>query len=189
MKLIVATCPSFFVEENAILEALFEEGMDYLHLDKPDSEPIYCERLLSLLNNRWHKRIIVNDHFYLRNEYNLRGIHLSKRHPELPNSYVGFYTRTCYTIEEIDYWKKRANYVIANDINDETLHRYKMAGVIDSKVAAHQLHSIEEIKKIRDAGFGAIVVQDLLWNQFDFHQSNNYKVLIDIFRKIRKACG
>ena len=32
MKLIVVTAPTFFVEEDKIITALFEEGLDILHL-------------------------------------------------------------------------------------------------------------------------------------------------------------
>ena len=42
MKLILLTSPDFFVEEDKILTSLFEEGLDQLHLRKPDSEPVYC---------------------------------------------------------------------------------------------------------------------------------------------------
>ena len=49
MKLIVLTDPGFFVEEDKILTTLFDEGLDILHLRKPGSEPVYCERLLSLI--------------------------------------------------------------------------------------------------------------------------------------------
>ena len=48
MKLIVMTKSTFFVEEDKILTTLFEEGLDNLHLYKPDSEPVYSERLLTL---------------------------------------------------------------------------------------------------------------------------------------------
>ncbi len=34
MKLIVVTTPTFFVEEDKIITALFEEGLDVLHLRK-----------------------------------------------------------------------------------------------------------------------------------------------------------
>ena len=37
MKLIVVTTPTFFVEEDQIINALFEEGLDILHLRKPDA--------------------------------------------------------------------------------------------------------------------------------------------------------
>ena len=49
MKLVIMTRPTFFVEEDKILTALFEEGMEHLHLYKPGTSPMYSERLLSLL--------------------------------------------------------------------------------------------------------------------------------------------
>ena len=66
MNLIAITAPTFFVEEHIILNALFEEGLDVLHLKKPDSEPIFCERLLRLIDKPWLKHIVVHDHFYLK---------------------------------------------------------------------------------------------------------------------------
>ena len=56
MKLAIMTKPTFFVEENKILEALFEEGLDDLHIYKPNSSPVYTERLLSLLPENTHRR-------------------------------------------------------------------------------------------------------------------------------------
>ncbi|MCQ2095710.1 MAG: thiamine phosphate synthase [Bacteroidaceae bacterium] len=189
MKLIAVTSPSFFVEETAILETLFEEGLDMLHIRKPDSDPVYCERLLTLLSKRWRKRIIVEDHFFLKSEYDLKGIHLSQRNPTPPNGYDGLFTRSCYTIEEVDYWKRRSHKVIAEDMDDERLHRYVTAEVIDNRVAASQLTSLDDVRKFRSAGFGGVVAADILWNRFDFHKSDSYKDIITLFRQIRKACG
>ena len=49
MKLIVVTTPTFFVEEDKIITALFEEGLDILHLRKPETPAMYSERLLTLI--------------------------------------------------------------------------------------------------------------------------------------------
>ena len=49
MKLIVITTPNYFVEEDKILTALFDAGLDILHLRKPDTPPVYAERLLTLI--------------------------------------------------------------------------------------------------------------------------------------------
>ena len=76
MKLIIMTKPTFFVEEDKILTALFEMGLDHLHLYKPGTEPVYSERLLTLIPDEYYGRITVHDHFYLRDEFRLRGIHL-----------------------------------------------------------------------------------------------------------------
>ena len=69
MKLVIMTQPMFFVEEDKILTLLFEEGMERLHLHKPDASPIYSERLLSLMSDDVYKRIVVHDNYYLKAEY------------------------------------------------------------------------------------------------------------------------
>ena len=71
MKLILITPPTYFVEENKIITDLFEEGLDILHLRKPSTAPMYAERLLTLIPEQYHKRIVVHGHFYLKEEYRL----------------------------------------------------------------------------------------------------------------------
>ena len=61
MKLIVMTQPTFFVEEDKILASLFDGGLDNLHLYKPHSEPMYSERLLTLLPKEYYSKITVHD--------------------------------------------------------------------------------------------------------------------------------
>jgi len=53
MKLIIMTKSTFFVEEDKILTTLFEAGLDNLHLNKPGAEPIYSERLLTLMPEQY----------------------------------------------------------------------------------------------------------------------------------------
>ena len=59
MKLIVVTTPTFFVEEDKIITALFEEGLDILHLRKPETPAMYSERLLTLIPEKYHRRIVT----------------------------------------------------------------------------------------------------------------------------------
>ena len=60
MKLIVVTTPTFFVEEDKIITALFEEGLDVLHLRKPETPAMYSERLLTLIPDKYHRRIVTH---------------------------------------------------------------------------------------------------------------------------------
>lgn len=185
MKLIVATSPEFFVEENAILDELFKEGLDGLHIRKPNSEPIYCERLLTLTKPMWYSRIVVEDHFYLKSEYNLKGIHLNPRNPNMPYGYKGFFSRSC-DLYDIENWKEQCGYVFL-DINPEVLHRAEADNHIDKKVFARGIKSVDDVKLMKRLGFGGVVLDDILWNQFDFHESSNYTYLIDFYKKIKKA--
>ena len=116
MKLILMSTPYFFVEEHQILNALFDEGLEVLHLRKPHTEPVYSERLLTLIPETYRKRIVVHDFFYLKDEYNLKGIHLNHRNPELPPKYKGHISCSCHTSEEVKAHKKVCNYVFLSPI-------------------------------------------------------------------------
>ena len=112
------TRPTFFVEEDKILSNLFEEGLENLHLYKPGASPMFSERLLTLLEDEYHNRISVHGHFYLKEEFHLRGIHIDDAHTEPPVGYKGNLSRTCHAIEELKEAKRHSNYVFLHSIYD-----------------------------------------------------------------------
>lgn len=200
MKLILLTSPDFFIEEDKILTTLFEEGLDILHLRKPNSEPVFCERLLTLLPDEFHRRIVVHDHFYLKEEFNLMGIHLSHHNPTAPPDYHDMVSRTCYTLEEVKEMKPKSKYVILKNVYDsiseptyvsrftaEDLHTATRQGVIDRHVMAQGGISLENINEIKQFGFGGVVIRGDLWKRFNIHRGYDYKDLIAHFRKLRQA--
>lgn len=200
MKLIILTKATFFVEEDKILTTLFEEGMDNLHLYKPGSEPVYSERLLTLLSEDYYKRITVHDHFYLREEFGLRGIHLNTADADLPYGYKGHVSRTCHSIDELYAAKKKSDYVFLKTIFDsqsnpndkqtmteDEIREASKKDLIDKHVYAMGGINLDNIRKIRDMGFGGVVVCGDLWNRFNIYQEQDYKELISHFQKLQKA--
>ena len=200
MKLIIMTKATFFVEEDKILTSLFEEGMENLHLYKPDSEPIYSERLLTLLSEDYYKKITVHDHFYLREEFGLKSIHLNNPMTEIPYGYKGSISRTCHSIDELRESKKKSSYVFLKTIFDsksnpndkqtlttEELKEASKKGLIDKNVYAMGGMCLDNIRQMRDLGFGGVVVCGDLWNRFNIHQEQDFKELIAHFHKLQKA--
>ena len=200
MKLIVITKPTFFVEEDKILVNLFEEGLENLHLCKPGSSPMYSERLLTLLGENLASKITVHGHFYLKEEYRLRGIHIDDARTEPPTGYHGNITRTCHAISELKEAKKHSNYVFLQSIFDsQTVDSEKQSfteaelteasrqGLIDKKVYALGGMNIDNIKYAKDLGFGGVVICGDLWNRFNIHHEIDYKELLNHFEKLRKT--
>lgn len=199
MKLILLSTPDFFVEEDTIITALFEEGLDLFHMRKPDSEPIYSERLLSLIPEQWHNRIVVHNHFYLVEEFGLRGIHLSQQHNQLPQNYHGTQSRSMHSLEEL-HDRANLDYVFLSPVFDsisypdrhsaytpQQLHDATRAGIIDRKVMAAGGVNSETLPLLKDYGFGGAVVLGDLWTRFNIHSGLDYKEVIAHFRKLRKA--
>lgn len=199
MKLILITPPTYFVEENKIITDLFEEGLDILHLRKPDTPPMYAERLLTLIPKQYHKRIVVHDHFYLKEEFNLKGIHVSPRNPNIPAHYKGHISRSCHSLEEVKEHKKNMDYVFLSPVfdsisklnynstySDTELKKASKAGIIDKKVIALGGIDINNIKQIKKLGFGGAAVLGALWNKFDLCNTCDYSDLIEHFKKLKK---
>ena len=200
MKLIIMTKATFFVEEDKILTTLFEEGLENLHLYKPNSEPVFSERLLTLLPDEYYKRITVHEHFYLREEFGLKSIHLDTLNTELPYGYKGGYSCTCRSLSQLQECKKNASYVFLQNLFDsqsnpndtqtfteEELKAAAKQGLIDRHVYALGGINLDNIRMVRDLGFEGVVVCGDLWNRFNIHQEQDYKDLIGHFKKWQKA--
>ena len=191
MKLVIKTQPTFFVEEDKILTLLFEEGMEKLHLCKPDASPIYSERLLSLMSDDVYKRIIVHDHYYLKAEYGLGGIHIEDPTADKPGDYKGKFSRECHDIGDIAPLKRKAEYVVLNHVfDDDDPHRLQhieqaaAQGIIDRHVYAMGGMNIDNIRRARDMGFGGVVVCHDLWSKFDIHNQLDFKELVTHFDRL-----
>ncbi len=202
MKLIIMTQTTFFVEEDKILTTLFDEGMELLHLYKPGAEPILSERLLSLIDDSYRRRIVVHDHFYLKEEFKLKGIHLNRTTDTPPPGYHGPVSCTCHSIAELRESKRRYDYVFLKTLFDSQtnpadkqslsyseLEQAARQGLIDRKVCAMGGMNLDNLHIARDLGFGAVVICGDLWNRFNIHHETDYKSLLLHFQKLRKAAG
>lgn len=199
MKLILITPPYFFIEEDKIITSLFEEGLDILHLRKPDTAPMYSERLLTLIPKQYHKRIVTHDHFYLKEEFNLMGIHLNSRNPDVPLNYKGHVSCSCHSLEEVKQKKGHFNYVLMSPIFDsiskkeylsnfsaEELKKASKSGIIDKKVFALGGITTENVRTIKKYGFGGAAILGDIWNRFDEHETINYAEVLQRFKQLKK---
>lgn len=200
MKLVIMTRPTFFVEEDKIIDALFNEGLDDLHLYKPDSSPVYLERLLSLLPEDEYKRMTVHNHYYLKNEFKLGGIHIDDPLAEKPDGYKGNITRTCTDLSQLKALKKKSKYVFLKNIFDSVTDERETAsfstselsdasrkGLIDKHVYAMGGMTLDRVKIVKEMGFGGVVICGDLWNRFDIHQGADFRQVLSYFNQLRQA--
>ena len=199
MKLIVVTAPTFFVEEDQIITALFEEGLDILHLRKPETPAMYSERLLTLIPSIYHKQIVTHEHFYLQEEFKLMGIHLNARNPNEPHDYSGNVSCTCHSLNELQSKKHFYDYVFLSPVYDcitkqgisagftaEELRKAGKERLIDSKVMALGGITPDNILEIKDYGFGGAVVMGDIWNKFNACTDHDYLEVIRHFKRLKQ---
>jgi len=77
--------------EIELLTKLFEEGLDYYHLRKPQKNKEEFCMFLNQIDSKYHSQIIVHTFHELINDYNLKGIHFEEQkrieHIDNPGQY------------------------------------------------------------------------------------------------------
>lgn len=66
MKTIVITRPAFFDGETDLVNSLFREGMERLHLRKPGASEEELAAWLQNIDSQYYGRIVLHDCFPLR---------------------------------------------------------------------------------------------------------------------------
>lgn len=145
-KLIVITSPYFFKGEDSILSHLFDEGMQHLHLRKPDSEANELRKLLDRIPDIYYPKVVLHDCFNLAIEYGLGGIHLNRRNNQSPdrfyrhnqlihairsrNSNSSGNSTICFLARFFKAYPKK---VMGTVSGPETLRQASKAGIINDK--------------------------------------------------------
>ncbi|MEO9953733.1 thiamine phosphate synthase [Nonlabens sp.] len=66
-------------KEIETLNQLFEEGLMFYHLRKPDKNYDEHVEYLNKIDEKFHNKIVVHYHHELINEFNLKGIHFQEQ--------------------------------------------------------------------------------------------------------------
>jgi thiamine-phosphate pyrophosphorylase len=198
MKPIVITAEHLFDGEADALNALFGRGMEILHLRKPASTEIGLKNLLEQIDNRFHKRIVLHDHFSLINTFHLGGIHLNSRNRQRPAHVSCPVSRSCHSIKELEN-TAGYDYVFLSPVFDsisktgytraftsEDLFNAKSAGLINKQVVALGGINAENISIAQEFGFGGIAVIGALWGNFPGDRDEN--ALFERFDQLQIAC-
>lgn len=65
--------------EFSVLHKLFEQGLTHFHLRKPVKSLDEYRRYLENVNETYHSRIVLHQYHQLRQEFDLKGIHLQEQ--------------------------------------------------------------------------------------------------------------
>ena len=82
MKLIVITPEQNVAAECDKVEMLFHNGLQRLHIRKPDYSATHLAQYVESIPTHFHPRIVIHNNFELFDDYHLGGIHLNSRSRE-----------------------------------------------------------------------------------------------------------
>lgn len=187
MRLIVLTAPTWREDEAAVLTAMFEQGLEALHVRKPGCTKQAMERLLYELPVRFYNRIVLHAHYELVENYNLKGIHLPEgirtEQPALAKEWTRQFpeqhlSTSLHDIEMLQREFREFDYVFLSPVFDSiSKSGYKTSfapdelthilSVSPNAVIALGGITTENITKVRAMGFAGCAVLGSIWEAAD----------------------
>ncbi|MDE5621848.1 MAG: thiamine phosphate synthase [Alistipes sp.] len=101
MRLLFITGEACFPTEAAAIRLLLAEGIDRVHLRKPEASEAELRRLIEALPPACYPPLSLHDRLPLAAEYGLGGVHLNRRNPTAPEGFGGLRSRSCHTLDEL----------------------------------------------------------------------------------------
>lgn len=176
-RLIAITTPCLFEEEATLINRLFGEGLQTLHLRKPEAEKSQLITLLEQIEPVYYPRIILHDHFDLAPVFALGGVHLNRRNSEVPAGFTGSISRSCHTLEELKR-HEGLDYLFLSPIFPsiskegygegfplEVLKNATEQGLITRRIIALGGMDAQTILRLKGLGFGGVAVLGALWGK------------------------
>lgn len=100
--MIVITDPQFIANESKYINALFENGLDVLHIRKPDATADEMRKLIQQIKIQYHYKIMIHSHYELRKEFIIRGIHFTGDSKHLIPEFADCNCKKSQSIHEIE---------------------------------------------------------------------------------------
>jgi thiamine-phosphate pyrophosphorylase len=182
MNIAVITWPEFFEGEAEAIEALFEAGLDVLHLRKPTAETEALRQFVEKINTKFHGRITVHGRLDAIRDLGVGGFHIPKVEWQVNTirKLTGKrLSRSCHSLEEVKVSLTLCNYVFLSPIFDsisksgygaafsaEELATGRRAEIITRQVYALGGITPERFGLIRTWGFGGAGVLGYIWEPF-----------------------
>jgi len=85
--MILITNPQSVPNEMGIINALFNEGLEVLHIRKPDFDKAQLSEFISKIDERFHSRIMIHSHYELLDSFLIKGIHFTEKSKHMLTDY------------------------------------------------------------------------------------------------------
>lgn len=181
LSMIVLIAPELDVpNETEIIEQLFEAGLKYYHLRKPNKNKSQLEKYIKQIDSKYYKNIIIHQYHGLAKDLGLKGIHLQEQFRldlgEELQEYIKEFKVGKYTVsssfhhpDTIEASKEPFDYHLLSPIFDAISKKgYKGKGFdvnhIAKKIIGMGGVTAANVAEVKEKGFQGIGILGSVWN-------------------------
>lgn len=176
--MIVITNPFSIQNEFQIIQQLFEEGLELLHVRKPAYSEDEMKSFLSNIDERFYSKLVVHEQHYLAHEFKINRIHLKEKDSvEVSENFqktVSYLSTSVHNINDFNELSSCFDYAFLSPVfesiskpnyksEENLLESIKKRTNFNTKLIA--LGGIKEcnIKMALDSGFDNVALLGSIW--------------------------
>lgn len=193
-ELVVISDPGMLAGEAALIQQLFEAGLEYFHLRKPAVGEQAVRQLLDAIPAMYHQRIALHGFHHLAEEYEIRRLHFTEQHRRATDEVTwaplkdkGYLLSTSvHDLQTLQHLPRLFSYTFFSPVFDSiSKQEYKGVALDDFYIRDEQKPvpvialggiNAENIEKVADMNFDGAAVLGALWNE-PANAVKNYKKL------------
>ncbi len=179
MKLIVISNPINLNNEHALLCSLFESGLEYYHLRKPDFTVNEVEEYIQQIPQQYLNKVVLHSHHQLAIKYKVKGVHFTHKNPyKRSDNFPTNMHRSAsfHSLEELKNTESIFQYVFLSPVFDSISkknHKTKIDKTALKFLLEHKTNKPEKIalgginehtiSEAMEMGFDGIAVLGAIW--------------------------
>lgn len=188
LPLCLISSPEDFAGEFEYLEEMFTLGLDRLHVRKPHKSTEQLERWMMGLPLHWHSRVVVHGHPELLERFEFKGIHYNRHFPLSPNFQRPGVARSgqwvssgAHSLDELEQKSSQCHSLFLSPMfpsiskpgyetswDWQALPQHlRQAEQNGCEVWALGGCDVENLQRIKEAGFYGVALLGAVWNAVD----------------------
>ena len=188
MQILVISSKEKYRSEVPNVIRLFAAGLEIFHLRKPRFSLKGMEDYLDQIPTKYHNRIVVHSFHELAKTYDLRGIHLTKRHKKtrFSTAWRCFLLKlkkprltistSCHDLTKLDDYSSKYDYVMLSPVYDsisktgrQAAYAYGTIKKTIKEIGRNNIYALGGVNasKIEDTellGFGGVALLGSVWH-------------------------
>lgn len=176
--MILITEPDFIPNEEKFINAFFNEGLELLHLRKPEATALQMHELISKFDEKFHSRIMIHSHYKLLETFQLRGLHFTEKSKKQIRNYEKVQCKKSLAVHELSdlkYVENSIDYVFLSPLfSSVSKAGYSKQWDFESIKAELSLHrsfqimalggiTLENVKQLKELGFDDFALLGSIW--------------------------
>jgi thiamine-phosphate pyrophosphorylase len=176
--MILITDPQFIWHEISIINALFIEGLETLHIRKPDACFDELVDFISKIDIRFHSQIMIHSHYRLMDKFHLKGLHFTeKTKHEIPDyrNIACVKSQAIHHLNDLENINRSIDYILLSPIfpsiskNGYFIEWNKVELISELKknrsyrIVALGGVSVDNIQEVKEIGFDDYALLGSIW--------------------------